>query len=131
MLEAPAERLVLSTTMPLVPLVSAATLAWLGLVGMPLVRAELLMSNAPTQPPAGGEVPIPKLLTSDRKRKSVRLRWFESVMLGLKNSVQGEQLVLAAPEMVTPSVAVWLIRKLLEGEPPTAKGMVNNAVNEL
>src|SRR5437773_88722 len=122
MLEAPADVLVLSIKIPLVPPVSAATLAWLARVGMPLVLAELLMSNAPTQPPAGGEVPIPQLLTSDRKRKSSPLRWFESVMLGLKNSVNGEQLVLAVPERSNLWVAVPLMRKVAP-----EKGIVNSA----
>src|SRR2546422_612314 len=96
MLEAPAEALALSTTMPLVPLGSST--------GVPLTVevGPLVMSNDRMQPLLSPDVqPVP----TDTKRKSVPDGSDTLVMLGLKNSVKGEHGLL----LVCESTSSWFV----------------------
>src|SRR5436189_3432552 len=88
MLEAPAEALALSTTMPLVPLGSST--------GVPLTIGLLVMSKDRMQPLVS---PLVHCAPTDTKRMSV-----PPPMVGLKNSVKGEQGLLFPAESARTSV---------------------------
>src|SRR5437667_6552646 len=102
MLEAPTDALALSTTMPLVPPLSAIAVKLLA-VGVGWAA----MSTAPIQPAAGGEEPIPQLLATETKRESVA---------PFLNSVNGEQLMLVPLDSVRPAVgvALFMVGKLVK-----------------
>src|SRR5438034_11580025 len=90
MLEAPAEALALSTTIPLVPLGSS--------MGPPLIVevGPLVMSKDRMQPLVS---PLVHCAPTDTKRRSV-----PAPMLGLKNSVKGEHGLLFPAESASLSV---------------------------
>src|SRR5439155_7549313 len=108
MLEAPTDALALSTTMPLVPPLSAIAVKLLA-VGVGWAA----MSTAPIQPAAGGEELIAQLLATETKRESVA---------PFLNSVNGEQLMLVPLDSVRPAETdVFMV-----GKPGLVKPIVYN-----